>query len=162
MEPEHQEHFRRPAAKSFNSRESFDDQFVTEHVELIEHEPSIDDASAQITQVADLLTAETDAAQRRIADLVNRRRVRDLGIGKQRRKSSKDRRSRLRGQLLTDDCAGQRRQVVLALPVCHPARTNALDRRAENWIPAHEQTPRALVVRGRHTAHTMRKPTLYA
>jgi hypothetical protein len=106
MEPKHQEHLGRPAAESFDGREPFDDQFVAEHVELIEYEPSVDNASAQVAEVTDFLTAETDAAQRGVADLVNHRRVWDLGIGEQGREPSEDRRSRLGRQLLADDRAG--------------------------------------------------------
>ena len=66
--------------------------------------------------------------------------------------------------------ADERAQMILALALGHQARTDALDRGAENRIAAHQR--RGARARNRqasangtsslYAAQTMRKPTLYA
>ena len=48
-------------------------------------------------------------------------------------------------QLLTDDRANERGQVIVPLAACHPARADALDRRRQNRIAPHQHAPRFFV-----------------
>ena len=69
-------------------------------------------------------------------------------VRKQREEPAEDRRRRLGRQLLTDDRADERGQMIVPLPVCHPARADALDRRRQNRIAPHQQAPRFFVTLG--------------
>jgi len=150
VEAEHQEHLGGPPAEPFHGRQAGDYLFVGQVFELVQNEPAILDARAEIAQVADLLSAQPGAAQRRVAlrpDCVSRR---DSALGKQRHESTEDRGRGLGRQLLADDRSDERRQMIAALPIGHQAWTDLLDRAAENRVAAHQQPPRAFVLASRH------------
>src|SRR5262249_23165834 len=48
-------------------------------------------------------------------------------------------------QLLADDRANERGQMIVPLTACHPARSNALDRDGQNRIAPHQHAPRFFV-----------------
>src|SRR5579871_2084303 len=171
MQPEHQEHLRRPPPEPLDRGQPLDDDFVLERIELVEIETAVRDPRAQIAQICDLLTAETDAAQLLIGDRRDRRRVHGDGCSRrrvstgprdQRREPAEDRRRRLRRQLLTHDRADKRRQMILPLPLGHQARSDPLDRVAQDRIAPHQQTPRFVVFGWCHDGQTIRNPMLYA
>ena len=68
VQPEHQEHLGGPAAEALHRRQPFDHHLVGQRVELVELQAPVGDARAQVAQIADFLTAQADAAQRRIVD----------------------------------------------------------------------------------------------
>src|SRR5439155_4110398 len=87
--------------------------------------------------------------QRRVALRGDSRRVEDVVVGEQRDESTENRRRRLRGELLADDRADERAQMILALPIRHPAGADSFDRGAEDRIMSHQISARARVSFGR-------------
>ena len=162
MQTEHQKHFRGPASEPFHRREPVDDLIVGQHVELVEPQPPVRDPGAQIAEIRTFLAAEADAAKLFAGEHVNRRRARNLGVGKQRDEASENRRRRFRRELLAHDRADERREMIFPLPRRQPARPDALDHAAENWVAAHQQPTRARVVGRRHAVEATRKPMLCA
>ena len=98
MQAEHQEHLGGPASESFHRRESFDHVLVRQRIELVELQPAIGDPCAEITEVADLLSAQPDRSQGRVALPGDRRGVSNMTVGKQRDEPAEDRRGRFRSR----------------------------------------------------------------
>jgi hypothetical protein len=155
MQPEHQKHLGGPSAESLDLRQTLDDRLVRQRLEQLQLQPAVDDPRRQIAHVADLLATEANAPERRVTLRGDGLGVQTLALGKQRDESSVNRRRRLRRQLLADDGADERREVILALTLRHPARTDPFDGRGEHRVAPHEQAPSALVVGVRHLIDTV-------
>ena len=84
------------------------------------------------------LPAQSDGAERRIALGVDGRRGQRFAFWKQREEPGEDGRCGLGRQLLTDDRANERGQMIVPLPAGHPARADALDRHRQNRIATHQ------------------------
>ena len=79
-----------------------------------------------------------------------RGRVRHVIVREQRDEAPEDRRGGLRRQLLADDGAHERRQMIAALTIGHEARTDALDGLAQDRIAPHQQTARFVIFGSSH------------
>src|SRR5262245_37137280 len=145
MQPEHQEHLGRPAPEALHGHEPADDLLVRQRLELPEIEAAVVDAGAEVAKIADLLPAQPDAAKRRVALGVDGWRTQRFAFRKQRQEPGEDGRRRLGRELLTDDGAYERGQMIVPLTAGHPARSNALDRDGQNRIAPHQHAPRFFV-----------------
>ena len=152
METEHEEHLGGPSSKPLDRDQTLDNRFVAKRVELVEDKATVTKPGAQIAQVTHLLAAQPNASQRPV---VKRGQFGGAGnhlIRKERHQPAEDGRGCFCRELLTDDRANERGQVIFALPFGHQARTDLLDRAPENRIAPHQRSPRASVVVGRKGA----------
>ena len=87
------------------------------------------------------------------------RRAQRLAVGNQRQDAAENRRRGPGGQLLTDDRADERRQMVFALPLRHAAGTDPLDGGAKDRIAPHQQPPGARVIGRSHRSPALTSST---
>ena len=116
----------------------------------VELQASVEDARAQVAQVADFLSTQAGPAEGGVAQGVDARRAQRLAVRNERQDAPENRRRGLGRQLLTDDRADERSEMVLALPLRHAARTDPLDGGAKDGIAAHQQPSGARVVGRSH------------
>ena len=157
MQPEHQEHLRRPAADALDLRELGDDRFVVQRLDVVEIEQVLLDVPREIAQIADLLTTVAGATQ-----LLVGHRGEAVGgwgaAGHQLGQAAVDRRRRFGRQLLIGDGAGQRREVVVPLCRGQAARAVRLDQAGDDRVAAQQHPASLGVVVRSHAADDTRRP----
>src|SRR5206468_2515666 len=149
--------FGRPSPETFHRRQTFNDRIVRQRVQLLELQTTVDNPPAQITQVADFLAAQPDRSEYVVAHAIDCDGIQRLPFWKEPCEALKDRRSRFRRELLTDNGPDERGEVILALARGQATRTDALDGRTEHRIAAAQQSSRALVIRRRQLRMIHRK-----
>src|SRR5262249_49279671 len=75
-EAEHQEHLRGPAPNSLNLHEVSDELVIVHLLDRVQWEVAGDDFFGKVAQVADLLARQPDAAELRVRECEERRRLR--------------------------------------------------------------------------------------
>ena len=123
MKAEHQEHLGGPAAEALDRGQALDHALVRQRLELVELQPAVDDARAQIAEIADLLPAQPDPAKRGVGLRGDRRGVRNVPIGEERDEPPEDRRRGLGREAGSRSAAWRAGDPALAIG--HPARADA-------------------------------------
>ncbi len=101
VQPEHQEHLRRPAADALHLGQRDDHLVVAHRLERVQRQRAVVHPGAEVAHVAQLLAAQSDRTQLGVAQARQRQRRRHAV--EQRHQPQVDRPRRLRGQLLRHD-----------------------------------------------------------
>ena len=153
MQPEDEEHLRRPSADSLDLDERVDDFFVGKRIERVQVEASTTDPVAQVTEVCGFLPAHTCSAQRIVGDA---REALDGGntTGHEGNHPAVDGRGRLGRELLSGDGANERREVIRSLSGSKATGAMPPNQRRQYWVTTEEHPTRALVVGRGHCARS--------